>query len=68
MERKFSFFELDLFSGEIWGMELGNKIFDIILEAEKRGLKILQIMIPSNMSFVMNEKTKKVVQGYIREF
>ena len=59
---------IDLFSGEIWGMEFGNKVFDIILEYLDKGLKCNFIMIPSNMSFLTNDKTTEVVQKYIDIF
>lgn len=68
IKRNFSIYELDLFSGEIWGMEFGNQILDEILDAVKNGLKIDTIMIPSNCSFVLNEKVVEVIQAYINEF
>mgnify|MGYP001624022257 FL=1 len=61
-------YRFDLFSGEIWGMEFGNKVFDIILEYLDKGLKCNFIMVPSNMSFLTNDKTTEVVQKYIDIF
>ena len=62
-------FRFDLFSGEIWGMEFGNKIFDILLEyIDNKNLKTKFIMIPSNMSFLINENATKIIQNYINRF
>ena len=64
----FAFPRIDLFSGEIWGYTLGNRVFDTILKAIQDGLYIREIVIPSNMSFLANEKTAKMVQQYIDKF
>ena len=61
-------FRFDLFSGEIWGMEFGNKIFDILLEYKLKGLNYGFIMIPSNMSFLTHDSTTKIIQNYINRF
>ena len=42
---------IDLFSGEIWGYGLGNKVLNTLLNAIRHGLRIEEIVIPSNMSF-----------------
>lgn len=68
IERDLYIYDLDLFSGEIWGMEFGNRVFDTILEAIKNGLKVRFIMIPSNCTFVLNKKIKAVIQSYINKF
>lgn len=68
IEKNYFIDEIDFFSGEIWGMEFGNKVLDILLEALDNGLHLIKIMIPSNMSFLMNENTKKIIQKYINEF
>ena len=61
-------FRFDLFSGEIWEMEFGNKIFDILLEYKLKGLNYGFIMIPSNMSFLTHDSTTKIIQNYINRF
>lgn len=59
---------IDLFSGEIWGYGLGNRILNTLLEAINHGLRIDEIVIPSNMSFLANEKTAQTIQDYIDIF
>lgn len=68
LERKFVIQDIDLFSGEIWGMKQGNKILDILLEYKEKGLDFRKIMIPSNVSFLTNKNTTRVVQNYINKF
>lgn len=59
---------LDIFSGEIWGTKLGNDVFDILLEYIRKGWGVTYIMIPSNMSFILNKTKLKTVRKYIRQF
>jgi len=59
---------VDLFSGEIWGTPFSNKFFDILLNAVKSGWCIEEIMIPSNMSFILNDKKRTYVEKYIDDF
>ena len=59
---------LDIFSGEIWGAKLGNDVFDAILDGIKRGWGITQIMIPSNMSFILETKKLNTIEDYISKF
>lgn len=60
---------IDLFSGEIWGWPLGNKVFDILLDyIENQNFKVDEILIPSNCSFVIDSKLIELVQYYIDRF
>lgn len=59
---------IDIFSGEIWGYPLGNKVFDILLKYIRKGLRVNLIVIPSNLSFCRNEATIEVVQNYLEQF
>lgn len=59
---------LDLFSGEIWGMEFGNQVLNIILEYIDKGLHIDDIMIPSNSSFMTEPKIANVLDYYYKQF
>lgn len=68
LERKYAIHDLDLFSGEIWGMKQGNEILDILLDYRKKGVDFKQIMIPSNFSFCTDEKIMKIIQNYIYAF
>ena len=61
--------KLDLFSGEIWGASLGNRIFDVLLEYSKANkVKFQIIVIPSNCSFLRSEKATKIVEDYMAQF
>lgn len=68
LEKKFSFQRIDLFSGEIWGTKFGFDILTIILTYVKQGLEIDSIIIPSNCSFLTNDKATNSVQYLIDEF
>lgn len=59
---------LDIFSGEIWGGRLGNKVFDLLLDAIRQGWGIHYIMIPSNMSFILDGQKFATIKTYIDEF
>lgn len=59
---------LDLFSGEIWGWPLGNKVFDLLLSYIDKGLQISYIIIPSNCSFCLDDNLIKIIDYYIYEF
>lgn len=60
--------KLDIFSGEIWGTQFGNAVLAEILEGIKRGWGIDYIMIPSNMSFIMEEDKFNNVKQFIEKF
>lgn len=60
---------IDIFSGEIWNTSLGKKSLECIYDAIKnRGLKSNYIMIPSNMSFLMDSETKEFIENMIDKF
>ena len=59
---------IDLFSGEIWGYPLGNQVFDVLLDALKKGFKTKAICIPSNISFCRDENLIKAIDYYIDRF
>lgn len=61
-------YQIDLFSGEILGTQLGNNIFDILLEYINKGFNIKCLGIPSNMSFCLNEEKIKIIDDYIDKF
>lgn len=61
--------KLDLFSGEIWGSFLGNKIFDILIDyGQKKIINFETIIVPSNCSFLTNKKQADLIQDYINKF
>lgn len=61
-------YRIDLFSGEILGTQLGDSVFDILLEYIKKGFHVHTIVIPSNMSFCLTEKTMLKIDDYIEKF
>lgn len=60
--------KLELFSGEIWGTKFSDEILGIILDTIKKGLKIVEIVIPSNMTFITSEKATENIQSWIDKY
>lgn len=58
---------ISLFSGEIWGTKFSRQIIDLILKAVEKGLKIKTIDIPTNASFLMDDKKTAVMEGIISD-
>lgn len=64
-----SFGNLNLFSGEILGTNFSFKILNILLEyISTSKIKIKRIIIPSNFSFILNDKITNKLQRYFEEF
>ena len=59
---------IDLFSGEIWGMEFGNQILNIIIKYLEKGIQIGEIMIPTNASFLTDDRIAEVIDYYHKRF
>lgn len=59
---------LDIFSGEIWGTDLSDQVFGLILTAIESGWIIKIIMIPSNMSFLLSDEKTKNIEDWIDKF
>lgn len=68
LENKMYISRVDLFSGEIWGWPFGNQILDIILDYLQKGLKIDDIIIPSNCSFCQYDNLTEIIESYIHKF
>lgn len=49
-------FNLDIFSGEIWDTDFGIEVLELILTYIKKGFRTNKIMIPSNFSFILDDK------------
>ena len=68
-EKKMYIDTLSLFSGEIWGTKLADGVFEALYEVLSQGeLKINIISVPSNMSFLLDEKKKANVEEWIAKF
>lgn len=68
-EKNFYLPDIDLFSGEIWHTKLGFDILDIILDYCKNNkLKIKQLMIPTNGTFLKSDETFYKMQNFIDDF
>lgn len=67
-EKNFYFHNIDLFSGEIWHTHFGFDVFDVILNGIYNGVQIDSITIPTNCSFLMEDKTMHKMQHYINLF
>lgn len=64
----FSFHQVDFFSGEIWHSPFGWEILDILLSYIRRGLKIENVMIPTNASFVLSDRAMVEMANRIEDF
>lgn len=59
-------YKMDLFTGEIWETEFGFKVLQKLLGFIKRvPEKLNTLTIPSNFSFIMNEKARVVIEKFI---
>lgn len=58
---------LDIFTGEIWQAQFGLDLLQTILDY-KGNIKLKTIMIPSNMSFLLDSEQTKKIQNYIDLF
>lgn len=68
LEENYSIDHIDLFSGEVWGTEVGNKVLDIILNAIRKGFKVNTIMVPTNCTFILDAKKVTMIENYIEEY
>jgi len=68
LEENYSIDHIDLFSGEIWGTAVGNKILDLLLDARKKGFKFNNLMIPTNCTFILDPAKVQILENYIEEF
>ena len=68
LDNNFKLGELDLFSGEIWYSQFGWDILNIIYEYLSKYKFTKKILIPSNVSFLMNDKATNEIQNIIEKF
>lgn len=59
---------IDIFSGDIWHIDFGYEILDIILEYIKSGFKIDNFIIPTNGSFLYNDAYYQKMKNYFEAF
>ena len=68
LEQGFSFHQVDFFSGEIWHGPFGWEVLDILLEYIRRGLRIEDVMIPTNASFVLSDRAAVEMANRIEDY
>lgn len=68
VKQGFSFHQVDLFSGEIWHGPFGWAVLDILLEYIRAGLRVETVMIPTNGSFVLNDRAVQEMANRIEDF
>ncbi len=61
-------YRFDLFSGEIWDLELGQKVLETVYNAVCKGFSPSMIVIPSNFSFVLNDDSLNYIDSYMEKF
>lgn len=59
---------IDFFSGEIWHTKFGLEILELTYRALLSGLHCKEFMIPTNGTFVIEDRTLQPIQKYINEF
>lgn len=67
-ENKYILKSLDLFSGEIWYNKFGTDVLDIIYEHLKENKFTSRVVIPSNASFLIDDKATEEIQKRIDLF
>lgn len=60
--------KIELYSGEIWEYEYGKEVLSIMYEYIQKGLQTTQIIIPSNCSFLRDDKATGYIQRFINNF
>lgn len=68
LEEGFSFDNIDLFSGEVWGDKLGVGVLNLLLEFIGNGLIIKSIMIPTNFTFLLHDDKTQIMEDFIQKF
>lgn len=68
LDEQYSFHTIDLFSGEVWGEDLGNRTLDVLYEAVEKGLVINQIAVPTNFTFLLSDEKTEKMEYYIEAF
>lgn len=59
---------LTLFSGEIWGSNFGLKVLQALLEKNNKKIFCKNIIIPSNMSFLLNDEKANNIEQLMADF
>ena len=61
--------KLEIFSGEIWATKFGWDVLQVIYDIlESKKLLSDYIMIPSNMSFLLDRKARAKIEDFIEKF
>lgn len=69
LEQKYYPISFDLFSGEIWSTKLGYSVLYEILEYVKKCPEPPRTLcIPSNCSFILNDKVVETLEYFIKSF
>lgn len=68
IENKMNPYRFDLFSGEIWGTQLGYDVLETVYQAAKKGFHPKLIIIPSNFSFVLKDESLAIIDQYMEKF
>lgn len=68
ISEKMTLTSVDFFTGEIWQSQFGLDILECTYQALQRGLQVQSFMIPSNCSFLMDDKQMHLIQNYINKF
>lgn len=68
LDNNFYIPEADIFTGEIWHTQFGLDVLQLTLEYIQKGMQIKCFIVPSNCSFVLDEKQTCTIERYIKLF
>ena len=68
IQKQYKINTIEIFSGDIWHTNFGVEILEIFLFYIKKGLKITQLLIPSNCYFVTKTETLIPIQNLIYSY
>lgn len=68
IENNFYIPTIEIFSGEIWHLDYGLEVLNILYQSVLNGLQTDIILIPSNCSFILDTIQTQKIQQYINKF
>lgn len=65
IEHKWNPHRFDLFTGEIWDTDFGYSVYEITKKAVEKGFRPDVIVIPTNMSFLLSDKSTEKAEDFL---
>lgn len=67
-ENDYDIFNVTLFSGEIWHIDFGRKILDLLQYWLRQGMKVRKFTLPTNGSFLLDKDATQLIQNYCNNY